>query len=247
MRTASSDFVPVPSYTRCLSREGVMSSINDALRKAQQEKDIQGVRYGSILARSTEKEKTSGRRVVWRACFTILVILLAFAGFSWLDSGLKQEPLRRDTSTPRAVSYPRQGSSRVDTSSLYERAREHYKSGEIREAKRLYMELLKLDPGHVEALNNLGVIYIQTGDFSSAQKVLEKAIRLRPSFVDPFYNMACLYAARGELDKSLSYVERAVSLNPAAREWARIDRDLEGLRGLNAFKKIMKTTQSDQG
>jgi len=125
---------------------------------------------------------------------------------------------------------------------LYDKARQHYRKGRMQEAKRLYKDLLQQDPGHVEALNNLGVIYMQTGDFSSAREVFEKAIRLRPGFADPFYNMACLHAVKGEIESSLSYLKRAISLNPVAREWAKTDPDLGNLRVFEAFEKIVMMT-----
>lgn len=246
MPMALSALTPVPCYTKCLNHKGVMSSINDALRKAQQEKDLQALRYGGILARSREGKTFLGTRLVWRSCFMVVLIFLAIAGLSWLDFGEERIPERQEAPAPPLLPRPRQGPSPVDAPSLYDRAREHHRLGHVQDAKRLYLELLKQDPGHVEALNNLGVIYMETGDLSSARGAFEKAIRLRPGFVEPFYNLACLHAARGEINNSLSYLKRAISLNPEAREWARMDRDLEGLRGLREFEKTIKMAPKDQ-
>lgn len=223
-----------------------MSYIHEALKKAQQQKDIRGLKYEGILARSIQGKRAWTGKVVGKGV-VVLVILLAFVSYSWLDSGLDRDPRTREA--PARVLAPRSGpgASQGDVRSLYDKAVRHHRSGEIQEAKRLYLELLKLDPGHVQTLNNLGVIYIQTRDFSSAQGALEKAIRLRPDIVDPFYNMACLYVARGEIKNSLYYLDRAVSLNPAARQWARIDRDLEPLKGSKAFQEIVAVEQPDRG
>ncbi|MBW1998512.1 MAG: tetratricopeptide repeat protein [Deltaproteobacteria bacterium] len=227
-----------------------MSYINEALKKVQQEKDMRGIRYEAILARSAREKTASRGKSARKGCLIVLLILLAFAGFSWLDSRWEETPQYQQDPRIRATlspSRPREGVLTVDASSLYEKARQYYREGKIREAKRLYKDLLQQDPGHVEALNNLGVIHMQTGDLTSAQEVFEKAIRLKPGFVDPFYNMACLFAAKGETESSLSYLKRAISLSPAVRGWARKDLDLANLRGLEAFEKIVMITQPDQG
>ena len=98
-----------------------------------------------------------------------------------------------------------------------------------------------LDPGHVYALNNLGVIYIQEGNYSEAKKSLEDAIQQKPEYVDPYYNLACLYALKGEVMKSLAQLKKAVSLDESVSEWARRDRDLQNLRGVPGFEEIMRS------
>ena len=100
------------------------------------------------------------------------------------------------------------------------------------------METLEKDPGHVDALINLGVLYLYDRDFPAAQASFEKAIRLRPESADPFYNMACLFALKGQTEDGLAYLERAYSLNPSVREWARRDGDLDSLRKSPEFERI---------
>jgi tetratricopeptide (TPR) repeat protein len=121
----------------------------------------------------------------------------------------------------------------------YERARRLHMEGRLEEAKRLYEETLRLDPGHVDTLNNLGVILIRKRDYLSAQRNLEKAVRLKPRDAEPFYNLACLKAITGDTKKAMAYLQKAVSLDPTVRDWAQKDADLETLRQLPEFKELI--------
>jgi Tfp pilus assembly protein PilF len=96
-----------------------------------------------------------------------------------------------------------------------------------------------LDPRYVDALNNLGVIYIRDKEYMAAQRNFEKAARLKPDYVDAHYNLACLHAIKGEATQSLAHLKRAVSLDNSARDWAQKDTDLENLRGLPEFEAII--------
>jgi tetratricopeptide (TPR) repeat protein len=124
---------------------------------------------------------------------------------------------------------------------LYERAERFRKQGRLEDAKRFYEEVLKLDSRHVDALNNLGVVYLQDKDYSAAQRKFEEITRIKPDDADPYYNLACLHAVKEEQRQSLAYLKKAISLNPLVRTWARMDTDLDSLRSSPEFKEIIRT------
>jgi tetratricopeptide (TPR) repeat protein len=121
----------------------------------------------------------------------------------------------------------------------YNSARRLHKKGRLEEAMRLYKETLQLDPGYVDALNNLAVILISKRDYINAQRTLEKAVRLKPKYAEPFYNLACLNAIRGEIHLALEHLKRAISLDPNVKYWAPKDKDLENLQHLPEFKELI--------
>ena len=123
---------------------------------------------------------------------------------------------------------------------LYEKAGSLFKNGQYEAAKKVYEEMLDLDPGCVDALNNIGIIDLRDRNYLSAELHLEKAIRLKPVFTEPYYNLACLNAIKGDRKRGLTYLQRAVSLNHEVRHWASNDRDLASLKDLPAFQEIIE-------
>jgi Flp pilus assembly protein TadD len=214
-----------------------MSYINEALKKAQREKDALTEKYSGFLAARREQKKALRGRPLWWTSSIPALILLAFVVYSWLDSSgskttsASKEAIPQNTSKQKIV---------LNAQDLYDRARQFQKIGHSREARNLYRKVITLDPHNARAVNNIGVSFLQERNFTEAQKSFEDAIQLEPDYSDPYYNLACLYAIRGKTKKGLEYLKMAVSLDPAARKWARNDGDLRRLRALPEFEEIMK-------
>ncbi len=211
-----------------------MSYIHEALKKAQKEKEARHQEYSGLLsARGKGRRFFAGKAAWWTS---LLLILLAFTIYSWLDS-------RGKKTIPTHESLKSESNSRsenpVNAKDFYGRARHFHKLGRLQDARSLYQKALMVDPGYVYALNNLGVIYIQEGNYSEAWNSLENAIKLKPKYVDPYYNLACLYALKGEMMKSLDNLRKAVLLDKSVRDWARKDTDLQNLRGVPGFEEIV--------
>jgi len=216
-----------------------MSYIHEALKKAQKKRDDHYQGYGEILSAQGKKTiSLSGKRVLW-VFLVLFVIFLAFVSYSWLDFGAKQIPAVSQNEYEKPIATPPpQGI--IDSREFYERARRYQKHGFLHDARRLYQEVLRVDPGYVEALNNLGVIFIYEKDYKGAQSNFEKAIRLNPAYVDSYYNLACLNAIKGEVRKGLAYLKKAISLDQAVKGWAMTDTDLKNLRKAPEFEKMIK-------
>ncbi len=214
-----------------------MSYIHEALKRAQKNRDDHYQRYGGTpSARGKETMSLSGKRILWIS-LVLFVIFLAFGFYSWLDFRAKQNPATSKYEYEKSASTTKpQGAT--DATEFYERAKHYHKNGYLPDAMRLYKEALRLDPGYVEALNNLGVIFIYEKDFKEAQGSFEKAIRLNPVYVDSYYNLACLYAIKGEVQKGFAYLKKAASLDQVVKVWAKTDSDLENLRKAPEFKII---------
>jgi tetratricopeptide (TPR) repeat protein len=213
-----------------------MSYINEALKKAQREKDALAAKYSGFFAARKEKRKGLRRRpLLWTSVVGIL-ILLAFVLHSWLDSRGPET-----TSASKGVS-PRDTSKQealLDAKDLYDKARRFQKSGRLREARRFYQKALTLDPHNIHAVNNIGVAFLQERNFPEARKSFEDAMLLQPDYVDPYYNLACLYAIQGDTKKGLDYLRKAVSLDASVRQWARNDDDLRRLRASPEFEEVV--------
>ncbi len=128
----------------------------------------------------------------------------------------------------------------VDPKMLYAQALQKQNEGKLEEAKVLYERVIKADPRHVSALNNLGVIFMNRKMYQQAVISYKKALNIRYNYVDAHYNLACLYAQKNDTELSLFYLKNAINFNPEVRQWAAQDNDLKNLTGLPEFKKIMQ-------
>jgi tetratricopeptide (TPR) repeat protein len=261
-----------------------MSHIDNALKKAQEEKDNVYQRYIRITPVATRKNNTGRkvRRVIVAAIALIslsAIILLVFknnaqdnnesviphknivakkASTSRQKTAPSPGSIKKDANTisgarkpgghvvaadkdmvvPNASEKAGQRESNVDN--LYKKALDWYQKGNPDKAGEEYKKVLSIEPNHAFALNNLGVICMSRKENKEAGNMFRKAIELKADYVDPYYNMACLYSLSGNISKSLYYLKMAVSINNSVKNWAKNDKDLEGLRMSEIYKKIME-------
>jgi len=255
-----------------------MSYIHEALKKAQVERDQGKSPYGGIPVTQGKKSFFTTRKTIFLAAF-LLLVFLAFAGYSWWDQMTEdrlqktedRERMRDDrrlttegrgqrTEDRGPSSVVRQPSSESRPSSVvrgpssekrrpeknrgnlresYQKARAFQRDGRLTDAGLWYEKVLSMDPGHVEALNNLGVLHLHEKSYSAARKCFEKALRLKPDYVDPYYNLACVCAAQGQAQQGLRYLEKAISMDRNVKKWAKEDPDLDPLRGEPRFREIV--------
>ncbi|MDD5723207.1 MAG: tetratricopeptide repeat protein [Syntrophales bacterium] len=255
-----------------------MSHIDNALKKAQEEKDSLYKHYGPI-APATKHRSRTGRMTVWTISATVVLILLAVivlflfrnsapdgkeiviahknvvvektptsqretvistgvAAVSLPDGG-KNDPLP----SPMAGNADK-GKKVVDTISdvndLYQKALSYQQKNNLDKAVEGYSHVLNVEPGHVFALNNLGVIYMSRGRNRNAEVLFKRAIGLRSDYVNPYYNLACLYSQEGNIPNALDYLKRAARINNDVKNWAKDDRDLKDVRDSAEFRKTFE-------
>jgi tetratricopeptide (TPR) repeat protein len=213
-----------------------MSYINEALKKAQELKDSGYAKYYNIAASGNNRSRRFRIRIFVYSVSAALLIFLLLLGYRWLGSSHEKSEA---TSAIENKAPAEEKNARLDKKELYDKALSLHKAGRTREAKKLYEAVVALDPGYIEALNNLGIIYIHDRDFNSAQETLNKAVRLNPSYVESYYNLACLYAIKGDTDHCLDYLKKAITLDASVKEWARNDSDLQGLKASDEFNRIL--------
>jgi tetratricopeptide (TPR) repeat protein len=219
-----------------------MSSIHDALKKAQEQREGHYRKYSGVVLTREKQRRSAPVRVIFWVSVLFVVILLGIASYSRIHLGGAPRKAKTGSLLRRPVApvQPALPVPQKDAKDLFERGMAFHKSGRLKEAKRLYEEALRVDPGGADALNNLGVIGIHERDFGAAQGSFEKAIKLKPGYVDPYYNLACLYALKGELSQGLVHLKKAVSLDQSVKEWARGDTDLRNLWGVPGFQELVR-------
>ena len=110
-------------------------------------------------------------------------------------------------------------------------------------AENLYKEILKTNPNHVDAHNNLGVILLQSGNLQKAKSCYEKAIEINPTNAVAHNNLGAAFKQSGEYQKAISSYEKAIKINPnyavAHENLGKIFRNLkEFQKAADYFKKV---------
>jgi tetratricopeptide (TPR) repeat protein len=238
-----------------------MSYINDALRKAQRERDNRYGRFGDIIAACPGGgDRLRKRRA---AFFTVAALILLVSTLLLLavraphppppakkapesPVAAAAPPAATAKTEPKAASssaagQPARGTKTVGEAELrYGEALLAQRKGDPGRAEVLYEKVLVLDPGHVRALNNLGVIYMAQKRWDKAAAVLGRAVALKKDYVDPYYNLACLYAQKNEINESLRNLTIAATIDGAVINWVKKDADMKNVAASPEFKKLME-------
>ncbi len=115
-------------------------------------------------------------------------------------------------------------------------------SGNIAMASALYAHCLDLDPRHVEALHDLGVLAAQRGAGGEAAKLFEAAIALRPHYVEAHANLCLLLGNAGRVEEAVEAGRKAVECEPAyARAHSNLGNALEAKGDLDHAVKFYET------
>jgi tetratricopeptide (TPR) repeat protein len=237
-----------------------MSYINDALRKLQNEGKTRYVTYNHIVAAPGNKSEPSRK---WLLIIGILIVFFFAVGMIVFLYGSKdkKEPLVQRVSAPPVAPTvadrnvpnkeveikPKKIPVKVRTvqevaesKALYTQALQKQREGKSEEAKSLYKKVVAIDPGNMQAFNNLGVIYMSQKRYKWAIIRFNDAINIKHNYTDAHYNLACLYAKKNDLTQSMFYLKNAIEFNPEVRKWAKSDGDLKALANLPEFQKLME-------
>jgi protein O-mannosyl-transferase len=86
--------------------------------------------------------------------------------------------------------------------------------GRIDDAIRHNTEALRIYPGYIEALNNLGIAYYKAGRIDDAIGCYKKALQENPRHISIYPNLGAALAAKGEFDQAVSLYNKALQIAP---------------------------------
>jgi tetratricopeptide (TPR) repeat protein len=240
-----------------------MSYINEALRKVQKEKESRYVAYEHIVSADGKKLEQPKK---WLSLMGISIVFFFAAGIIVLlywSEDKKMPVIQRISAPPVVVSaviaghkpdnntkvklQPQETTVQVRTKpeaaeskALFAQALERQREGKLKEAKRLYQKVVKIDQYNLQAFNNLGVIYMSEKNYKRAIMRFHDAIKIKHDYPDAHYNLACLYAQKNDAAQSLLYLKNAIRYNPEVKHWAENDGDLQTMADLPEFKKLLE-------
>jgi tetratricopeptide (TPR) repeat protein len=97
--------------------------------------------------------------------------------------------------------------------SLVKRAEAQLTKGQAREAEKLLIQALSLDPGAVEAYNKLGLIYLREGQFNKAENIFRKLIVAAIGEPSYFSNLGLALYSQGKLEEAKTHYKKAIELD----------------------------------
>ena len=97
---------------------------------------------------------------------------------------------------------------------IFNRAVKNHQEGKTDIAQDLYNQVLKNNPNHSQALNNLGIIFKGLGDNQKAKECYEKAIEINPDYSDAYHNLAVIFTNLKNYQKAKECYEKVIAINP---------------------------------
>jgi tetratricopeptide (TPR) repeat protein len=97
---------------------------------------------------------------------------------------------------------------------LLELALENHRQGRLAEAERIYRTVLSNQPGHLDALQLLGVVAHQQGDHRQAVELISRAVAGNSGNAAYHANLAEAYRALGQFDRAVDCSRTALGLQP---------------------------------
>lgn len=104
---------------------------------------------------------------------------------------------------------------------------------------RFFESVLRRDPNYVNVVEILGGLYTRQGRISDGLKMDRRLVKLQPENATAHYNLACSLALSKRKSDALDELRRAVQLGYRDFDWMQQDPDLEPLKKLPEFQRLL--------
>ncbi len=105
-----------------------------------------------------------------------------------------------------------------NTAQLLVGAVEHHRAGRLREAEDLYLQVLKIQPGHADALRMLAIVFARTGRSVLAREWLTRTLAGAPRNGAVLHEIGYGFLECGDVRSALDALDRASALSPESAD-----------------------------
>ena len=102
-----------------------------------------------------------------------------------------------------------------------------------------YEDLLKKNPGFVNALIALGDAYTKAGRYKDGLRIDQRLVKLRPNYSMVYYNLACSYSLLKMADPCLKAIKKAICFGFSDFGYMGKDPDLKFIRQDSRYKRLI--------
>ncbi len=113
----------------------------------------------------------------------------------------------------------------------FRRGEQALKRGDLKQARRSFLAVVKQQPDNAAAHHRLGYIADKMGDFTTSRIHYLTAMKLEPENPDIACDLGYSYLLQGKLTESQRYLEKALTINPSHKSSLLIMASLLGKRG----------------
>jgi predicted O-linked N-acetylglucosamine transferase (SPINDLY family) len=96
---------------------------------------------------------------------------------------------------------------------IFDEAKRLHVSGNINDAKKLYLKLIGIDKNNFLFQNLLGTTFLQLKEYDEAIKHLDISIKLNPNFAVSFGNKGIAHAEKKQYREAINNYDKAINLN----------------------------------
>ncbi len=132
---------------------------------------------------------------------------------------------------------------------LFAKAAELHNKGDLKQARKLYEEILEIDKKNEKVHVLLGNILYYMGEGAEAEKHYLKATEIDPNYAIAYFNVGVIRQDKGNLDGAIEFYQKTIEKKPdypqAYSNLGAVLRDKGDLLG--AFKNFRKALEMDKG
>ena len=141
----------------------------------------------------------------------------------------------------------------ITTKETFALAVQNHQKNNLKIAENLYKEILKINPNHSSAHNNLGIVLKELGEYQKAISCYEKAIQINPNYAHVYYNFGNILQELKELQKAKTCYEKLLNLDPTYKKGyssygyllLKISQHNKGLAYIRKGDGVIRFTQKD--
>ncbi|GEM_PF-693943 len=93
-------------------------------------------------------------------------------------------------------------------------AQRAHQMGQLPEAARLYQEVLRANPGHLEALYSLGMVCFQSNQLEQAENLFRQVVQAAPYFAEGLCMRGVTLVKMNRVEEALNCFKQAIAIKP---------------------------------
>ena len=133
---------------------------------------------------------------------------------------------------------------------ILQAAKALFTSGNITDAKRKYLEVLRSEPGHPVALHHLGLCCYHTGAYTEARNLIYQSVMNQPNNASGYDHLGVVLVAMGDTETAEACFEKAITIQPSYLNAyhnlaSHLIKEKKDAKALEVLGKIPVKTDSD--